>query len=235
MDRNALTHLLDRKEIRFSVENLKHTLLSRRKVLKAGVMATFALSVGISPVVIKAESTEGAPENPDQIGFMYDQEKCINCKSCAKACKETNIWEDGTQWRRVLANTNKHFLSISCNHCENPACAAVCPVVAYTKREKDGIVVHDREKCVGCKYCMYACPYHAPQFSDVNGRISKCHFCFERQDQGNQPACVAACPTKALTYGKLSQLRQTQSGVAQLEGLPNPELTKPSWVIIPKA
>ena len=217
------------------MDSLKRILISRRTVIKAGAMTTFALAIGISPVVVRAEPAEDAPKNPNQLGFMYDQNKCINCKRCAKACKETNNWEEGTEWRRVLANDSKSYLSYSCNHCEKPACVAVCPVNAYTKREKDGIVVHDREKCVGCKYCMYACPYHAPQFSDDTGRISKCHFCFERQDNGNKPACVAACPTKALTYGKIAELRKTKGGVAQLEGLPNSELTKPSWVIIPKA
>ena len=217
----------------------KRIKISRRNVLKIGVLGSAALSLGIFPGrLVKSNKGPNAPEKPEQseqIGFMYDQQKCIGCRVCQAACKATNNWEEGTEWRRVLTSERpKVFLSISCNHCENPACVEVCPVGAYTKREKDGIVIQDPEKCVGCKYCMYACPYHAPQFSDDTGRISKCHFCYERQDKGEDPACVANCPTKALTYGKLTKLRETQGGVDHLEGLPNPELTKPSWVIISK-
>ncbi|MHB8074666.1 4Fe-4S dicluster domain-containing protein [Desulfosporosinus fructosivorans] len=163
----------------------------------------------------------------------------MGCRSCEKACQEANQQAkeiEHVKWRRVLSedgNKGKVFLSISCNHCAEPACVKVCPVKAYTKRA-DGIVVHNPEKCVGCKYCLYACPYHAPQFSEDTQRISKCHFCYKRQDQGQQPACVAACPTKALGCGKLSELKKTQGGVAELNGLPSAEITKPSWVIIPK-
>lgn len=211
--------------------------LSRRKVLKLGALGTAALSVGVFPGrVAKSNTEQVASEDHEQIGFMYDQEKCVQCRVCQSACKETNNWEEGTEWRRVLSSktTPETYLSISCNHCEDPACVEVCPVAAYTKREKDGIVIHDPDACIGCKYCMYACPYHAPQFSEKTGRITKCHFCYERQDNGEEPACVANCPTGALTYGKISKLRETQGGVAYLEGLPDPKITKPSWVIIPK-
>lgn len=214
----------------------KRATLSRRKVLKAGILAAAALTAGIYPSrLVFAETAKDAPKNPDKIGFMYNQDLCIGCRSCEYACKKNNHWETGVKWRRVLpVIAGDEYLSISCNHCEKPACLTVCPVKAYTIREKDGIVVHDPTKCIGCKYCMYACPYHAPQFSEATGRISKCHFCYERQDKGEQPACVANCPTKALTYGKLAELRKVPGGTAQIEGLPTPDLTKPSWVIIPK-
>lgn len=214
----------------------KRVIITRRSVLKAGAFATAALAVGFFPgKLVLADNVKDAPKNPNKIGFMYDQASCIGCKSCVHTCKNTNRWEAGAEWRRVIPTTNGSYLSMSCNHCENPACVTVCPVKAYTIREKDGIVVHDPEKCVGCKYCMYACPYHAPQFSYATGRISKCHFCFERQDNGEKPACVTSCPTKALTSGTLVELRKAQGGAAQIKGLPNPELTKPSIVIIPKA
>ncbi|KUO61334.1 MAG: oxidoreductase [Gracilibacter sp. BRH_c7a] len=214
----------------------KRVLISRRQMLKAGAIFSAALATGIIPSkLLFAETSQDAPSNPDKIGFMFNNEKCIGCRSCEYACKNTNEWETGAKWRRVIpVSESDSYLSISCNHCEKPACLTVCPAKAYTIREKDGIVVQDPDKCVGCKYCLYACPYHAPQFSDETGRISKCHFCKDRQDQGEQPACVASCPTKALTYGKLTELRKTPGGVAQIKGLPSPDLTKPSWVIIPK-
>ncbi|KUO64146.1 MAG: oxidoreductase [Gracilibacter sp. BRH_c7a] len=226
-----------RKETSVIVESSKSTLISRRKVIKIGAMASAALALGIFPGrVVKAAAAPNAPKNPKQMGFIYDQGKCVACRVCQAACKDANNWEEGTEWRRVyIGEKTGDFLSISCNHCDNPACATVCPVRAYTKRDKDGIVIQDREKCVGCKYCMYACPYHAPQFSDDTGRISKCHFCFERQDNGEKPACAERCPTGALSYGELSKLQQTQGVVTRIDGLPSAELTRPSWVIIPKA
>ncbi|NLI91007.1 MAG: 4Fe-4S dicluster domain-containing protein [Peptococcaceae bacterium] len=219
------------------MNKIKKILISRRTVLKAGAMASFALAIGITPTIVKADTAKDSPKNPNQKGFLYDQVKCINCKSCAKACEETNHWEEGTEWRHVIVSdkNKKRYLSYSCNHCENPACALVCPVVAYTKRDKDGAVIHNREICLGCKYCMYACPYHAPQFSTATGRINKCHFCYERQDAGDKPACVSACPTGALSFGLLTDIRKTPGAVAQLNGMPSPELTKPSIALIPKA
>lgn len=215
---------------------LKRVSLNRRKVLKAGALAVGALAVGISPSrLAKAAAPADKSKSSPKMGFMFNQQLCIGCRSCEYACKKANNWDEGVQWRRVLRDGNKRiFLSISCNHCEKPACLTVCPAKAYTIREKDGIVVHDPAKCVGCKYCLYACPYHTPQYSSKAGRVSKCSFCYELQDEGKQPACVASCPAKALTYGEISELRQTPGAVSELKGLPSADLTKPSWVIIPK-
>jgi len=215
--------------------------ISRRTVLKIGALATAALAVGMPPgKLVKAASESDAGVEANQIGFIYDQSKCIGCRACVSACRSANKWdknEPGAQWRRLLSSNKsngKVYLSISCNHCQDPACVKVCPVRAYQKRAKDGIVIHDPEKCIGCKYCLYACPYHAPQYSHETGRISKCHFCYARQDEGKDPACVSACPQKALGYGKLLELKKVQGAVSQLPGLPAEHVTRPSWVIIPK-
>lgn len=215
----------------------KSVPISRRKALKIGAFVTAALTIGIVPTrFIFAGTAKDVSVNSNHIGFMYNQQLCIGCHSCADACEKANDWEKGTQWRRVLQTETKkakEYLTISCNHCEKPACVSVCPVRAYSIREKDGIVVHDREKCIGCKYCLYACPYHAPQYSKDTGRVTKCHFCFEQLDQGEKPACVSVCPREALTCGNLTELRKTKGGVTQLKGLPDDGITKPSWVIIP--
>ncbi len=220
------------------MDSKKPVKLSRRNVIKMGVIGTATLSLGV--VSFKVAGSKSTPAKAstkgEQIGFIYDQTKCFACRVCQAACKEANNWEEGVEWRRVLTSESKAnaFLSISCNHCENPACATVCPVGAYTKRDKDGIVIQNPDKCIGCKYCMYACPYHAPQFSEKTGRISKCHFCYERQDRGEKPACVENCPTGALNFGKISVLRETEGAVATLPGMPDSSITNPSWVIIPK-
>lgn len=218
------------------MKRFNNIVLSRRLVLKAGAVGVAAV-MGILPGrAALAGTAVDLPKNSDQIGFLYDQSKCIGCRFCQEACKKIYKWEEGVRWRRVLqSKSTEAFLSISCNHCENPACLAVCPVSAYQKRAEDGIVIHDKEKCIGCAYCTYACPYQTPQFSEGTGRVSKCHFCYEHQDQGRKPYCVNACPAGALSFGKLSELRQKAGSAATIAGLPSPELTKPSFVIIPEA
>lgn len=222
--------------------------INRRTLLKLGLATGAVMKFGLIPEsVIGVEATNQNNVNPEkkmpgeQIGFVYDQSKCIGCGACVEACRKTNQWDEGAQWRKVLfegkskaPSLNERHLSISCNHCEKPACLEICPVKAYHKRPEDGIVLHDKEKCIGCMYCLYACPYHAPSFSSKEGRISKCHFCYERQDQGLQPACVEACPMHALGVGKMDYLLSLPFVTQQLKGMPSPDVTHPSYVIIPK-
>ncbi len=218
--------------------------ITRRTVLKLGALAglgTFLGLNGIDPRWALGTAGSGGAQptqtvRAKQLGFIYDQTKCIGCHACEGACKQANNWEQGVQWRKVLSKgegPNKVHLSMSCNHCANPACVSVCPVGAYKKRA-DGIVIHNREKCIGCGYCLYACPYHTPGFSEETGRVSKCHFCYQRQDAGQKPACVEACPMNALNFGDMTELRKTAGGVQQVNGLPDPAITSPSLIIIPK-
>lgn len=229
----------------------KNRLFSRRTILKMGALFSLGSSLGIAGLAPKTavpktnwglSSLGNSSLRKDQlqvrqIGFLYDQKKCIGCHACEGACKLTNQWDEGVHWRRILTKESglqKTYLSISCNHCSIPACVSVCPVRAYNKRPEDGIVVHDPDKCIGCGYCRTACPYQAPQFSEETGRISKCHFCYKRQEGGQDPACVLACPMGALTYGEITQLQKKTGGERRIEGLPDPTLTEPSLIIIPK-
>ncbi len=226
-----------------------NSLLSRRAVLKAGALVAGAFALGLPATrIVRAEGSSPTGSNATvgkQLGFRYDQGKCIGCRRCEAACQIQYKWEKGVKWRKVLKKQIKNskinesvnnfiYLSMSCNHCAEPACVSVCPVGAYQKRAKDGIVVQDPTKCVGCGYCVVACPYHAPQYGEGSGTVSKCSFCAKLQDNGQKPVCVAACPVKALTFGDLAELKKTSGTVAQVNGLPSPELTKPSLVIIPK-
>lgn len=173
--------------------------LTRRTALKIGAFAITSLVLEGPLQMFQGIDVQAATESsPKQLGFSYDQNRCIGCS------------------------------------CADPACVEVCPVGAYTKRAKDGIVIHDSSKCVGCGYCLNACPYHAPHIGKTSGAVSKCSFCYERQDKGEKPACVSACPVKALTYGELEELKKQAGAVSQILGLPSPELTKPSFVIIAK-
>jgi anaerobic dimethyl sulfoxide reductase subunit B (iron-sulfur subunit) len=157
--------------------------------------------------------------------FTFDATFCSGCKACQAACKDKNNLPLGVLWRRVIevaggtwqqngeAWTNTVFaynLSISCNHCVHPKCAGICPTGAYDVRD-DGIVLLDTEKCMGCGYCAWGCPYGAPQYNPDAGTMTKCNFCFDDLEQGLPPACVAACPMRVLDYGE-----STDSGTKEI-------------------
>lgn len=159
-------------------------------------------------------------------GFIFNVERCVGCRSCEIACKNENKTAPGVQWRRVTQNQDGTYLSISCNHCSSPECFRVCPEHAYVKR-RDGVVLIDSNLCSGCKTCVSACPYKAPQFDYAQNRTGKCNFCITRQKEGLLPACVSACPTGALQMTDLSQ-NLKEGTVATVEGFPDIRLTKPS-------
>jgi len=98
------------------------------------------------------------------------------------------------------------FVFMPCYHCDRPWCVAACPTEAMQKRAKDGIVFVDHDLCVGCKACMKACPWGAPQWDPEKGKVVKCDYCMDRVDQGLEPACVAKCVTKCLHFGKPAEM-----------------------------
>jgi anaerobic dimethyl sulfoxide reductase subunit B (iron-sulfur subunit) len=166
-----------------------------------------------------------------QIGFFIDATKCINCRTCEIACKDFNNAAVGVRIRKVRSFEGGEFpavfaynVSMSCNHCEEPACVEACPAGAYSKRAEDGIVVHDPEKCIGCRYCTWVCPYGAPQYDAVEGRVRKCNLCLGEE----VPECAAACPMRAIEVGPLAKIAARPGATISLRGLPSPELTKPS-------
>jgi len=169
---------------------------------------------------------------PKQLGFQHNMDQCIGCKACQMACKNEYGLEADVNWRRVYpfredpAIPERTFLSVACNHCENPECARVCPVQAYTKRE-DGIVVQDHDKCIGCRLCTMACPYGAARYSPTHRKASKCELCRTRLDAGKQPACVEACPCHALTLIDLYKFSDS-GAVRTVAGFPDSDITNPS-------
>ena len=135
-------------------------------------------------------------------GFTFDAALCVSCKACSAACILENGLQPGTRtifaWNaHALPLVNAINLSMACNHCADPACASGCPALAYTV-SADGVVIHHPDRCMGCGYCTWRCPYDAPKINTATGIIEKCHFCADRGAEGVEPACVTACPTGAL-------------------------------------
>jgi len=131
------------------------------------------------------------------------------------------------------------YLALPCCHCKNPPCVTVCPVEAIKKREGDGIVRVDPEKCLGnvdCPTtCLNACPWDVPQFGpEENAKMQKCDLCLDRLEQGQQPICVESCPMYALDIGPLSELKTKHGDCNDAEGFRYSERSKPSVRFKPK-
>lgn len=176
-----------------------------------------------------------------QPAFYLDASACSGCKACQAACKDKHDLPVGVMWRRVYEVTGggwtragetwtsdvfAYNLSLSCHHCAEPICAEVCPTQAMHKRA-DGIVVVDREKCMGCQYCSWACPYDAPQYDPARGQMTKCDFCADNLAAGKPPACVAACPMRVL------EVREGQEASPNVNPLPVASLTRPALIVKP--
>ena len=182
-----------------------------------------------------------------RLGFHVNTESCTGCKACQIACKEKNSLPVGVLWRRVVEVSGgdwvkrgeawiehpfTYFLSVACMHCERPICAEICPTQAIFQRD-DGIVLIDPDRCMGCHYCEWACPYGAPQFNEATGVMTKCDLCYDYVEQGGQPACVAACQMRVLQFGEIEELRSLPGTVHEVFPLPDSNLTEPSGVLTP--
>jgi len=186
-----------------------------------------------------------------QLAFYFDGSSCIGCKACHIACQEKNHLSPAILWRKVFnygggdwlrdanhpgrflpSNVFSYHISISCNHCQNPKCMEVCPTAAISKRE-DGIVLVNADRCIGCRYCTWACPYGAPQFNEEKGVITKCNFCYDLIDKGENPACVDACVMRCLDFGELEELKAKYGNLDAIAPLPPGDITNPALVITP--
>jgi Fe-S-cluster-containing dehydrogenase component/coenzyme F420-reducing hydrogenase gamma subunit len=176
-------------------------------------------------------------------GMVIDLRKCIGCQACTVACKAENLTPQGVHWNRVFKveegkypNVRRLFLPLLCMHCEDPSCVSVCPTGASYKRP-DGIVAIDSGKCIGCMYCIGACPYGVrtyinevkPYFPSAglsqieqyrngehpNGVVEKCDFCLQRVENGLEPACVQTCPPRARYFGDLDDPQSEVSRIVK--------------------
>lgn len=170
----------------------------------------------------------------------------MGCFACVVACKD---WHDvpagSASWIRVKTiekgkypNLFVAFLPTTCYHCAKPACVDACPESAISKREEDGIVVVDREVCIGkdqCGSCLEVCPYDAPQFgTEANAKMQKCDLCIDRWAEGKKPVCISSCPTHALDAGPIGELREKYGDVRDTEDFIYSEDLSPSITFKPK-
>lgn len=205
---------------------------NRRDFLK-GAAAIGAVGVGLSATA-KASSSNVLSE--DRMGVLVDTTACIGCRHCEWACRsshglpagELNDYQNREVFKELrrpdetaltvvneFKNENDPYapiaVKVQCMHCDHPACASACIVGAFTKNE-NGAVTWDTGKCIGCRYCMVACPFQVPAFEyekAMGSDILKCDFCFERTKEGQLPACVEICPMEALIYGTRSEVIKT--------------------------
>jgi anaerobic dimethyl sulfoxide reductase subunit B (iron-sulfur subunit) len=161
-------------------------------------------------------------------GFLLDLNRCVGCGACVLACRIENRLPDSVSWRRILPFNIKrnprgptyHF-SLACHHCQVPPCAKACPSGALEKRP-DGIVFLHTDRCLGCRYCEMACPFGAPTFDEASSVMTKCHLCLPRREEGREPACVEACPTKALRIPPPGSPEDTPTSPGVVPGFVDP-------------
>jgi len=207
---------------------------TRRDFLKGFLAGGTALTVGAATTPAQARDTYKRP--PEAMGLLYDATLCVGCKACMAACKEANnnppefntvdkLWDtpldtsgytfniikmyrNGTMETKDAEINGYAFMKTSCMHCADPSCVSACPVSAMTKNAENGIVEYNPDKCIGCRYCVVACPFGIPKFQldDPFGRIGKCELCRHRHKDGHYSACAEVCPTGATLFGRTDDL-----------------------------
>jgi tetrathionate reductase subunit B len=144
--------------------------------------------------------------------FVIDVSRCIDCRACLVACSvensvpmnHTRIWVKDLGIKGEFPNLEHTFVPYNCMHCENPPCTQVCVSGATYKSPENGLVLVDQEACIGCGYCVEACPYGARYLDEKRGVVDKCTGCIQRVEVGQQPACVATCLGGARMFGDLN-------------------------------
>jgi formate dehydrogenase iron-sulfur subunit len=177
------------------------------------------------------------PGPGQQYAFEVDLDSCTGCKSCVTACHSLNGLDDGESWRSVgllhggsAAVPFQQTVTTACHHCVEPACLTGCPVDAYQKDARTGIVRHLDDQCIGCRYCMLTCPYEVPRFNSTRGIVRKCDLCAGRLEAGEAPACAQACPNGAIRVTLVDTAAARARAVTEpfLPGAPDPRITVPT-------
>ena len=180
---------------------------------RAFFASSAAAGTGATAVALGSTTADSAvPDAPrKKYAMVIDARRCYGVHACTVACKaeykvplgENRSWVEEIE-KGTYPHVSRSFLPRLCNHCDEPACVSVCPTGATWKRDEDGIVVIDKNICIGCKYCVQACPYDMRFVNEDTGTADKCDFCIHRVSQGLNPACVEACPSRARIFGDMN-------------------------------
>ena len=209
-------------------------MTTRRDFLRGCLAGGAAAAATVVPEVACARDTLQRP--PEALGLLYDATLCVGCQACVAACKQVNanpaeftavdkLWDtpldtsghtfnlikmyrNGTMETKDAETNGFAFMKTSCMHCADPSCVSACPVSAMTKDPLTGVVGYDADACIGCRYCVAACPFGIPkyQYDSPTGKIGKCELCRHRHKDGHYSACAEVCPTGATLFGRTEDL-----------------------------
>ncbi|MCS4541887.1 MAG: 4Fe-4S dicluster domain-containing protein [Euryarchaeota archaeon] len=194
--------------------------ISRRKFIKVSIASVATGAIMASS--LKEISAE--PFSSERYAILFDGFACTGCELCQFGCKERNelphdfeTFLSPITW--LYVSTGAHDgeqirMRYSCMHCHEPKCVEVCPVGAATKSEKTDLVYIDPSICIGCQYCVVACPYEVPQFDPVHNVTRKCSGCYDLVEKGLEPACVQQCPWNALHFKKRDEIVKMAEDIA---------------------
>ncbi|MBW7903057.1 MAG: hydrogenase 2 operon protein HybA [Rhodocyclaceae bacterium] len=207
---------------------------TRRNFLRGMVAASGAAVAAGAAKPAAARETRQRP--PEALGLLFDATLCVGCKACVAACKQANdnpaefstvdrLWDtpldtsahtfnlikmyrSGTMQTKDAEENGYAFMKTSCMHCADPSCVSACPVSAMTKNPENGVVEYDADACIGCRYCVVACPFGIPkyEYDSPTGKIGKCELCRHRYKDGRYSACAEVCPTGATLFGRSADL-----------------------------
>jgi formate dehydrogenase beta subunit len=203
--------------------------VTRREALRGVVSKCVPAAAALALPAAQAAEANPLPKAP--VAMLYDATLCIGCKACVVACAEANDLnpdvtldglhqapEDLNAFTKNIIKLYKpadhspdSFVKLQCMHCLDPACVAACPFHSLWKDEGNGVVSWEPSRCIGCRYCEIACPYHVPKFEweRINPKIVKCELCGPRLAKGYEPACTSVCPTHAVIFGARGDLLAT--------------------------
>lgn len=220
-------------------QNIIHDYLEKQQDLTA--VEKFALQHDLRQLPQQPVYQELIPKKTpgpgEQYAFEVNLDQCSGCKACITACHNENGLEEDETWRSVglihggttKAPVMQHITS-ACHHCLDPACMNGCPVNAYEKDERTGVVKHLEDQCIGCQYCTFTCAYNVPQYNKKKGIVHKCDMCISRLEVGEAPACVRACPGQAIriTLVETSTVRKNPDDYVHIPDAPDSHYTLPT-------